>query len=265
MDSIERRMPKVSVITVTYKDLGGLKKTRASIESQIYAGEIENVIVDGGSGTDVSDFLAGLSSENVNWLSEPDDGVYPAMNKGVDRSSGDVLWFMNSGDLFGDPFSVQNAMDNLTNPAHEWGYGFSRWFSVDGEFDGIHGAFPYNFTLHVLGKHAIPHQSSFIGAVLFADVGPFPENVPIMGDQVVMMRAAQRVKPVVVPHILSTYDTGGVSSGHSRHTHWTWARDARRKSGVRILGRPWLDELTTYGLEVGEAAIIRLRRFGRTK
>lgn len=111
--------PFFSVITVTRNNLRGLKKTYKSILSQI-CDDYEWIVIDGASTDGTSDFL----NENCyNWISEPDKGIYDAMNKGIDRASGDYLIFMNAGDCFAMPKTLDYIKQRAINQNPDFIYG----------------------------------------------------------------------------------------------------------------------------------------------
>ena len=89
-----------SIITVAYNNLEGLKKTCQSVSAQKF-NDIEHVIIDGGSCDGSAEFMRQSSSPyRLNLVSEPDGGIYDAMNKGLSRASCDYVIFMNAGDVF---------------------------------------------------------------------------------------------------------------------------------------------------------------------
>lgn len=90
---------KVSVITVCYQAREALKDTIESVLDQTYP-DIEYVIVDGGSTDGTLELIQGKTAENIIWISEPDRGIYDAMNKGVRLCHGEYVIFMNAGDRF---------------------------------------------------------------------------------------------------------------------------------------------------------------------
>lgn len=94
-----RSTPMFSIITVCMNDIAGLKKTRGSIVEQTFS-DFEWIVVDGASKDATTEFLASLPQGECNWSSEPDSGLYDAMNKGIDRSNGAYIIFLNSGDVF---------------------------------------------------------------------------------------------------------------------------------------------------------------------
>lgn len=90
---------KFSVITVVKDDMTGLRETYASLLAQKCV-DYEWIVVDGDSGVEIVGFLESITSNNLNWLSERDNGIYDAMNKGVLMSKGGYVVFMNAGDVF---------------------------------------------------------------------------------------------------------------------------------------------------------------------
>lgn len=89
-------MKKITIITVSYNDINNLKKTVASISGQLID-DIEYLIIDGGSEDGTKKYLHELDSKVI-WISEPDTGIYNAMNKGIRAASGEWIWFVNAGD-----------------------------------------------------------------------------------------------------------------------------------------------------------------------
>jgi len=90
-------LPRISLITIVYNDVAGIEKTILSIINQTYR-ELEYIIIDGGSTDGTIDIINKYKDRITRWLSEPDNGLYDAMNKGLSLASGDYVWFINSGD-----------------------------------------------------------------------------------------------------------------------------------------------------------------------
>lgn len=116
--------PLVSVVTVTLNDRDGLAKTVKSVMAQTVVDRLEHIIVDGASGYDVAGMIAGMGSD-ARLLSEPDQGLFDAMNKGIDLAIGTYVIFMNSGDAFADPAIVQSVVDVAQEPLPDIIYGDS--------------------------------------------------------------------------------------------------------------------------------------------
>lgn len=98
----------MSIVTVCRNDLQGLQSTADSISWALSDRSIEWIVVDGGSTDGTPDWLELAPGKNTKWVSEPDDGIYDAMNKGVDLAGGRLIWFLNAGDL-----SVEEAPARL--------------------------------------------------------------------------------------------------------------------------------------------------------
>ncbi len=94
-------MPLISIVTVCYKALESLKKTVQSVLNQEFR-DFEYWIIDAASPDGTANYLQGLAAEDtpIKWVSEPDKGIYDAMNKGIRRAEGSYILFMNAGDLF---------------------------------------------------------------------------------------------------------------------------------------------------------------------
>ncbi len=94
----EEGSPVVSIITVVYNDAKGLERTLQSVQAQSYA-NIEHIIIDGASNDGTLEVIRKAEEKIAYWQTEPDNGLYDAMNKGLKIASGDYVWFMNAGDL----------------------------------------------------------------------------------------------------------------------------------------------------------------------
>lgn len=153
-------MCQLSIITVNYNNLKGLQKTMMSISSQTFE-EYEWIIIDGGS-TDGSkeeiEQLASVPDNHVSyWCSQPDNGVYNAMNKGIAQSHGQYLCFMNSGDCFCNASTLADVFSSH----HEATIVFGDWIFETSEGD-VKVQFPYPFELYDFYIRNICHQAMFI-------------------------------------------------------------------------------------------------------
>lgn len=94
-------VPSISVITVSYNAVTSIEKTMLSVLNQIYD-RVEYIIIDGGSVDGTLEVIQKYVDRLGYWVSEPDKGIYDAMNKGILNASGDWIIFMNCGDIFVD-------------------------------------------------------------------------------------------------------------------------------------------------------------------
>ena len=91
--------PKISVITVCFNAAHVLEKTIISVVNQTYP-NVEYIVVDGGSNDGTLDIIKKYETQIDKWISEPDNGIFDAMNKGIRMASGEWLNMMNAGDFF---------------------------------------------------------------------------------------------------------------------------------------------------------------------
>lgn len=107
---------KISVVTVCYNAVESIEKTILSVIKQTYH-DIEYIIIDGASKDGTLDIIDKYHKRIAYFVSEPDNGIYDAMNKGVKASSGDWILFMNAGDLFCDEKVVEEVVDIIDETA----------------------------------------------------------------------------------------------------------------------------------------------------
>ncbi len=106
--------PVFSIVTVVYNARHLLELTIESIISQTYEG-VEYIIVDGGSTDGTVDIIKKYKSHITKWISEPDKGLYDAMNKGLQMATGDYVWFVNAGDTIYSTSTLSDIVKKLPN------------------------------------------------------------------------------------------------------------------------------------------------------
>lgn len=102
-------MKKISIITINYNNLEGLKVTAKSIIEQNNK-NFEWIVIDGGSNDGSKEYIESISEHIDYWVSEPDKGIYNAMNKGTAKATGEYCWYINSGDSIYDNDTVDNLL-----------------------------------------------------------------------------------------------------------------------------------------------------------
>lgn len=167
---------KLSIITISFKDLEGLKKTVESVLSQSDT-DFEYIVIDGGSGEETKKFLESKSDKISYWISEPDGGIYNAMNKGITIANGEYLLFLNSGDI------LYNK--NVTADAKKLLDGTDL---ISGNLNMDDGKAQYiepsrtNLTFKTLFRYSIDHPATFIRRENFKKVGLYDESLKIVAD-----------------------------------------------------------------------------------
>jgi putative colanic acid biosynthesis glycosyltransferase len=110
----------VSIITVVRNDAAGLVRTMDGVAAQDYE-RIEYVVIDGASTDGTLDVLKKRQAEVSRWISEPDGGIYDAMNKGVRLAKGEYVCFMNAGDCFASHDAITRVFDPRPKSEFVWG------------------------------------------------------------------------------------------------------------------------------------------------
>ncbi len=107
------QQPLFSVITVTYNAASLLEETIRSVLNQTYPC-IEYIVIDGGSKDGTVNIIERYASGIAYWISEPDKGIYDAMNKGLNHATGDYVWFINAGDTLHTLDTVRQIVERIT-------------------------------------------------------------------------------------------------------------------------------------------------------
>lgn len=124
--------PLITVITISFNAIRTIENTILSVINQTYP-NIEYLIIDGGSTDGTIDIIKKYADNISYWISEPDKGIYDAMNKGIDVATGKYINFMNCGDRFYSNTTIQDII-NIANPNSDIIYGNTcRTFDI-GEF-----------------------------------------------------------------------------------------------------------------------------------
>jgi len=201
---------KISIVTITYDDLEGLKKTARSVMLSSYK-NIEWIVIDGGtSSVDFQNYFNGLVADFK--VSERDGGIYYAMKKGLDNATGDYVVFLNSGDVFSADNSLFDAVQIIGSSSKpiDVAY-FSADVLVDGKKVNLRTAREPKKSIW----HSVPgnQQSTLYSIRALRDVG-IPLEFKICGDYALSCKLfSAGYNLVSFPHvILSSFSLGGVST-----------------------------------------------------
>jgi glycosyltransferase involved in cell wall biosynthesis len=195
---------RYSIVTVNYNDCKGLVRTLRSIVSQRDS-DYELIVVDGGSTDGSLAVIEGYGDHIDYWVSEPDKGVYNAMNKGVRQAKGEYVIFMNGGDCFHGPDILERMR------------GYEEDIICGKVLKGTDtrpsGHRRDEITLVDLMRGSLPHQAMFIRRQLLVD-HPYDERYRILSDwkfcieALVFDNCSFRNSDVIV----ADYDTTGIST-----------------------------------------------------
>ena len=195
--------PLFSVITVTYNAAAAVEPTLRSVTNQTFS-DYEYIIIDGGSTDGTADIIRQYEDKITFWSSEPDGGIYDAMNKGIRAAHGEWLIFMNAGDTFYNETTLQNVADILRD-TDEMVYGNA--YTTDGKLYCDMQISHYK----LMKGEMICHQSIFARRKTF-DNNMFDTNYRIIADKIWLCRVLRkyRVRKINLP--ICRYDMTGVST-----------------------------------------------------
>lgn len=153
-------LPKISIITVTYNSAPLLEQTLASIAGQSYD-NIEFLVIDGKSTDNTSEVLEQYGESIAYCVSEPDAGIYDAMNKGLKAASGDYVLFLNAGDYFCSDSSLENIVSAAPGPVDVL-YGDIQLVETNGNMRHHRGLLFSHENLLKYGTGVLCHQAILV-------------------------------------------------------------------------------------------------------
>ena len=204
---------KLSIITINFNNRSGLLKTIESVISQTFK-DYEWIVIDGGSTDGSRELIERYADHFSYWVSEPDKGVYNAMNKGIRRAKGDYLLFLNSGDCLYDSHVLQTVLGIEHMADILYGY-----MIVEGSDTVPNAALmkPVLYWTDFIGN-TLPHQASFIRRALFEKYGLYDESYKIAGDAKFFIKAIvwEKATYEFIPEKVAVFQSGGISSDSMR-------------------------------------------------
>jgi glycosyltransferase involved in cell wall biosynthesis len=233
--------PLVTIITPVLNRVETMKACLASVASQTYQ-PIEHIVVDGGS-TDGTLELIGAyrASHRFRWMSEPDDGMYEAINKGVSIANGQVLAYLNSDDLY-LPWSVAVAVRELQQPGIELIYGDLGVLhtKTNSEAESFYIEFYPDFNLrHYSFVGTIGQPTVYWRRSLMQRIGLFDTRYRLIGDCEYWLRAALNgVEPRHIPEVMAFQVEHGSTLRATQRSKLREEFDALRRSMMAVVDPP---------------------------
>lgn len=203
----------ISIITINRNNASGLRDTIESVLNQTFQ-DFEYIVIDGAS-TDKSIEIvkAATKKHEIKWISEPDSGIYNAMNKGVRMASGEYILFLNSGDTFAN----ENVLEEICSllDGSEFVIGRVNVTNNGKIAQTSRNLGSQDLSLYNLYLFGIPHQAAFIKKEILERT-PYDESLKINADwksfvqEIVLRNATVRLSSLII----SNYDGEGYSSTH---------------------------------------------------
>jgi glycosyltransferase involved in cell wall biosynthesis len=203
-----RVSPKISIVTAVLNRARSIERTLASVREQEYP-NVEHVVVDGGSTDGTLEILE--RSEGIRWISEPDEGLADAMNKGIAMATGDWIGWLNSDDYY-LPGALNTVAEMAgSQPDARWIVGTCRIIGADDrEIRTAITAYKnwllrhYSFRLY-LTQNFVSCPSTFVRKDAYEEAGPLDPRYRISMDYDVFLRIARRWDPVILDQELAVF------------------------------------------------------------
>jgi glycosyltransferase len=236
---------KVSIVTVCFNSTETVEDTVRSVLGQDYE-DIEYIIVDGGSTDGTCEILRNYEDRISKIVSEPDNGTYDAMNKGIKMSTGEIVGLLNAGDFYATDDAVSSIVAVYADleyvAEHNPAKTVRRWRSES-----------YRDGLFEKGRHP-PHPTFFVRRRLFDDYGGFDLDYHISADYEIMLRFLKKykVRSCHIPNVLVKMRTGGKSNRSvlqiiraNIECYQAWQKNGLKISPLIMLRKP-ASKLTQY-------------------
>lgn len=203
---------KLSIITINRNDEQGLLKTIQSVSAQTCK-DFEFIVIDGASTDNSIDVIRNNEDIVSFWISEPDSGIYNAMNKGIKKATGDYLYFLNAGDVLVNNDVVSNVLKHTLSEPFVCGNIIWDRKGVLTE-DKCYKDRDWTFSLYDLYSGFLSHQAFFISRNMFDKYGFYDERFRIMSDwkHFFIAIGINRESVQYIDVTISIYNTGGLSS-----------------------------------------------------
>ncbi len=207
---------KISIITITYNSAKSLPRALESVRSQTY-GDIEHIIVDGASTDGTKELIEAYAAahKNVHWISEPDKGIYNALNKGIHMATGDVIGFLHSDDKF-------YSQDTIAHIAAA--FASSKADVVYGDLEYCKGEkVTRSWKSNTFNPRSLkygwmpPHPTMYVRREVYKQVGEYDSWFRISADYDMILRIfTAGYKTHYIPQVLVSMETGGASNKNTK-------------------------------------------------
>lgn len=210
----------MSVITATYNRDATIVRALSSIKSQTYT-NVQIIVVDGASQDRTITLVSPMLSDNDILQSEPDQGIYDALNKGLALAEGEIVGFLHSDDLYFDNNVISKVVENFSDDSVDVVYGDVCFFSGSNVTK-----MKRRYRSDILSERNLAwgkmpaHPAIFIRRRVYEEIGHFETNFNIAADYELLCRVIHypNLKSVYLSSVLVRMQLGGVSTGGFMNT-----------------------------------------------
>ena len=230
----------VSVVTVVFNSAGTIGGCLDGVARQTHP--VEHIVVDGGSTDGTLEVFGRHRGRRTALVSEPDRGIFDAMNKGLRRAMGDVVGFLNADDFFTDERVIAQIALAFADPAVDCVYGDLEYVAADDTGRVVRRWQSGRYTRHRMYQGWMPpHPTFYVRRRFYTEFGGFNLALGTAADYELMLRflLRYRLRAAYIPRVLVRMRTGGASNSSiaARLRANRMDREAWRVNGLRP--RPW--------------------------
>lgn len=227
-------MEKISIVTVTYNCCNDIQKTIESVLSQSYS-NIEYIIIDGASNDGTKEIIEKFSDYLSYFVSEPDNGIYDAMNKGIDVATGDWILFFNAGEVFASSYSLRDLF-TIDHSNADVIFGDTICL-INNERVLLEAKLPFYYNKHKLCGMGFSHQATFVKTEIAKQIH-FDLSFKCCADYNMMSLLYQQNRPFL--HIPVPIDVFREDYGFSSRNRFSQLKEEARICGVIFLNFKFL-------------------------
>ncbi len=212
---------KVSIITVVKNNQDTILQTINSITAQCYK-NIEHIIIDGKSSDNTMKIINNNHIKNQKILSEKDDGIFDAMNKGINLATGDIVGFLNGDDFFANKNTIENIVSVLKNKNIDACYGDLLYFKDEGGITPLRYWKSREYKKGVFSSGWAPaHPTFYVKKNIFHKFGTFNLKYKLAADFELMLRLLEvkNIKVEYIPKLLIYMRLGGASNKNIKNIY----------------------------------------------
>ena len=223
---------KISIITVVYNNVNNITTAIDSVLNQTYK-DIDYIIIDGGSNDGTVEKIKPLINNNTRFISEPDKGIYYAINKGIALSEGEVIGILHSDDIFNDNEIIQKIADTFKVGDYDAVYGDLVYVSKYNTEKVIRYWKSSQFEVTNFKKGWMPaHPTLFMKKTVYDNFGIFNTEFKIASDYDFMLRTlgSGKLNCYYLPLVITKMRTGGASNKSIKNI---WSKSYEDWSAIR--------------------------------
>ena len=205
---------KVSIITVCYNAAETIESTIESVSGQNYP-DVEHIVVDGCSTDGTLDVVSSHRGKIDKFISEPDEGIYDAMNKGLELASGEIIGLLNADDIYADETVIKRAVEMMRDKDLDALYADVEFFSKGDVYRPVRRYSSANFSPANIAKGAmLAHPTLFLRREVYQRFGKFRTDYRISGDFEFVARIFRdgSLRYFYLPEVLVKMRMGGIST-----------------------------------------------------